>query len=290
MTAVSAEAEQRTPGRLAARESSFAIRMLSTWLGRLVGLLLGLAAGAYGAIAGLTLGFMVDEARAEARRRRRIRAYLADPDGPELEEPLPGIAAAAVMALAGRWPEPQAKTSTSARDCFEALCDSLLALDRSQWRWLRALLEAAPSAPAATIDAQARRLAMRGCPATRRLLGDFAYARLAASQTRFDREAEQALRATLADCGLDAAAVAQSRSTALSETPDPWKLLEIEPGASALEVRRAYRRLSRRYHPDAAGGGVDAEAAAARFRELRGAYEELLALDSDERTAETNRA
>ena len=31
---------------------------------------------------------------------------------------------------------------------------------------------------------------------------------------------------------------------------DPYKVLEIDPSASDEEVEKAYRRLSRKYHPD----------------------------------------
>jgi curved DNA-binding protein CbpA len=51
---------------------------------------------------------------------------------------------------------------------------------------------------------------------------------------------------------------------------DPWTVLGLAPGASRAEVKRAYRRLSRAFHPDASrdeDGG--------RFRELRGAYAQL---------------
>ena len=32
---------------------------------------------------------------------------------------------------------------------------------------------------------------------------------------------------------------------------DPYKVLEVSPAASDEEVKRAYRVLSRKYHPDA---------------------------------------
>lgn len=268
-------AQPRSPDGPAAHEPSPALRALTAWAGRIVGCALGLAAGAFGAAAGFTLGFMVDEARVEAGRRRRMRAYLSNPDLERLDEPLPGLTAAAAVALVGAWPEPATPDAPSARESFESRCRQMLALDRADWRWLGSLLDAMPSAPEAATEAQARRLALRGCPAARRLLGDFAYARLALSRSRFDPDAERAVRVSLANCGLDAATLAESRSSAFPAARDPWALLELAPGSSALEVRRAYRRLSRRCHPDAVAAGADAEEAAARFRELQAAYEEL---------------
>ena len=31
---------------------------------------------------------------------------------------------------------------------------------------------------------------------------------------------------------------------------DPYKVLGLEPGASDEEVKQAYRRLAKKYHPD----------------------------------------
>ncbi|GIW71589.1 MAG: hypothetical protein KatS3mg102_1131 [Planctomycetota bacterium] len=51
----------------------------------------------------------------------------------------------------------------------------------------------------------------------------------------------------------------------------PYQVLGLERGADAEQVRRAYRRLARRFHPD-----LNREAdAAARFREVREAYEAI---------------
>lgn len=49
---------------------------------------------------------------------------------------------------------------------------------------------------------------------------------------------------------------------------DPYRLLGLEPGASEAEVRRAFRRLARRAHPDAGGDP-------ARFLDLRRAHDLL---------------
>lgn len=52
--------------------------------------------------------------------------------------------------------------------------------------------------------------------------------------------------------------------------PDPYRILELSRGASLDEVKRAYRRLAKAHHPDAAG-----ETALPRFLAIQAAYEQL---------------
>jgi curved DNA-binding protein CbpA len=52
---------------------------------------------------------------------------------------------------------------------------------------------------------------------------------------------------------------------------DPHRTLGIPPGATLNEIRSAYRRLAKKYHPDAAG-----ERALARFLAIQAAYELLV--------------
>ena len=56
------------------------------------------------------------------------------------------------------------------------------------------------------------------------------------------------------------------------ETKDLYKVLEVSKGASQDEIRRSYRRLARKYHPDANPGDEGAEA---RFKGIQQAYEIL---------------
>ena len=53
---------------------------------------------------------------------------------------------------------------------------------------------------------------------------------------------------------------------------DPYRALGLEPGATAAEIKRAYRRLAKAYHPDSAG-----ERALPRFLAIQAAYERLSA-------------
>jgi DnaJ-like protein len=51
---------------------------------------------------------------------------------------------------------------------------------------------------------------------------------------------------------------------------DPYRTLGLEPGASMAEVKRAYRRLAKAFHPDSAG-----ESALPRFLAVHEAYEAI---------------
>lgn len=63
---------------------------------------------------------------------------------------------------------------------------------------------------------------------------------------------------------------------------DYYKDLGVEPGAPAEEIKKAYRRLARKYHPDVSKE-ADAEA---RFKAINEAYEVLR--DKDRRAAYDN--
>ncbi len=56
------------------------------------------------------------------------------------------------------------------------------------------------------------------------------------------------------------------------ETKDLYKTLGVEKGASQEEIRRSYRKLARKYHPDANRDDPNAEN---RFKEIQHAYEIL---------------
>ena len=53
---------------------------------------------------------------------------------------------------------------------------------------------------------------------------------------------------------------------------DPYKVLGVSPNASDEEIKRAYRRLAKQYHPDRNPG--DAEAAR-KMQEVNAAYEQI---------------
>lgn len=63
-------------------------------------------------------------------------------------------------------------------------------------------------------------------------------------------------------------------------TPDPYAALGVAPDASAKEIKKAYRALSKQYHPDRNAGDAGAED---RFKEIQAAYD--IVGDEDKRKA-----
>ena len=57
---------------------------------------------------------------------------------------------------------------------------------------------------------------------------------------------------------------------------DPYSLLGVDRNASDDEVKKAYRRLSRKYHPDANINNPNKEEAEAKFKEVQQAYQQIM--------------
>ena len=54
---------------------------------------------------------------------------------------------------------------------------------------------------------------------------------------------------------------------------DPYRVLGLEPGASDEEVKKAYKTLAKKYHPDVAGNNPEA---ARKMQEINAAYDEMI--------------
>ncbi|MDD3619734.1 MAG: DnaJ domain-containing protein [Desulfobulbaceae bacterium] len=65
---------------------------------------------------------------------------------------------------------------------------------------------------------------------------------------------------------------------------DHYGVLGLSPGASLEEVKKAYRRLSKQYHPDKTGQAIDE---GRRFMEISGAYHALMAGIDRKKSART---
>ncbi len=54
---------------------------------------------------------------------------------------------------------------------------------------------------------------------------------------------------------------------------DPYRVLGVSPNASEDEIKKAYRNLAKKYHPDVNNGSPEAEA---RMKEVNEAYSQLM--------------
>lgn len=61
---------------------------------------------------------------------------------------------------------------------------------------------------------------------------------------------------------------------------DPYQVLGITPGASDDEVKRAYRELSRKYHPDTYVDNPLSDLAEEKFKEVQEAYQQIMDMRS----------
>jgi len=57
---------------------------------------------------------------------------------------------------------------------------------------------------------------------------------------------------------------------------DPYKVLGVSPSASNDEIKKAYRELSRKYHPDSYVDNPLAGLAEEKFKEIQEAYEQIM--------------
>lgn len=57
---------------------------------------------------------------------------------------------------------------------------------------------------------------------------------------------------------------------------DPYSVLGVSRDASDEEIKKAYRKLSRKYHPDANINNPNKEQAEEKFKEVQQAYEQIM--------------
>lgn len=57
---------------------------------------------------------------------------------------------------------------------------------------------------------------------------------------------------------------------------NPYEVLGVSQNASDEEIKKAYRQLSRKYHPDANVNNPNKEAAEERFKEVQQAYDQIM--------------
>lgn len=57
---------------------------------------------------------------------------------------------------------------------------------------------------------------------------------------------------------------------------DPYEVLGLKRGASDEEIKKAYRSLSRKYHPDANVNNPNAAQAEEKFKQIQAAYDQIM--------------
>ena len=57
---------------------------------------------------------------------------------------------------------------------------------------------------------------------------------------------------------------------------DPYSILGVDRNASEEEIKKAYRALSRKYHPDANINNPHKDEAEAKFKEVQQAYQQIM--------------
>ncbi|MDO4304312.1 MAG: J domain-containing protein, partial [Bacillota bacterium] len=57
---------------------------------------------------------------------------------------------------------------------------------------------------------------------------------------------------------------------------DPYDVLGISRGATEEEIKKAYKALSRKYHPDANINNPHKEEAEEKFKEIQQAYQQIM--------------
>lgn len=57
---------------------------------------------------------------------------------------------------------------------------------------------------------------------------------------------------------------------------DPYEVLGVSRNATEEEIKKAYKSLSRKYHPDANINNPHKEAAEEKFKEIQQAYQQIM--------------
>lgn len=234
-------------------------------LGALTG---GALAGTYGIPAGALLGVMAAEILRSQRLKKELADYLRDPASarPPRSEPAPGAALLAGLAAAEarRLGAPPEAAGRALRD-FAPAPPGLAA-----WTSRAALVIRPEEDLDRGIAVLTAAFDGRADPVLRSLAAEAFFALRRFSGNVLSPGEELDTSARLAALGVPEAEVREARARHFPEYRDAWDILGLPPGSPREEVRKAWKRLSRLYHPDGPSGDPE------RFRETREAYEALL--------------
>ena len=112
--------------------------------------------------------------------------------------------------------------------------------------------------------------------AKRLLLLQYLYG-IARADGNVDPQEVDLIRRMASALGISAKDRASIEAPFHSDKPDPYTVLEVDQSASDAEVKKAYRRLALKFHPDKVRdmGEAYAKQAEVRFLEVQDAYEHL---------------
>ncbi len=227
-------------------------------MGSAAGLALG---GPLGALAGAAIGAAVDRAlsvRANSPQRRQVAFTIA------------------AIALAAKMAQADGHASETEAAAFERLFH-VPAAEQANMRRFYALARQSVDGYEAYAK-QAANLLGAGSP----VLEDLLEALLMIATVDGVHPAELDYLANVAALmGFGARRWAEIRARHIPLSPDdPWAVLKLKPGASDADIRAAYRKLARDYHPDkhmAAGTPPEfIRVAEARMAALNAAYSSLM--------------
>lgn len=224
-------------------------------------------AGLYGAPAGALLAVMGAEVFRSQRFKSELAAHLTDPAASPAPAGEPESGAALLAGMAAAEARRLGVPPEAAVQAFRGRSE----LPPRVAAWMVRALQSACSDRnadlsfpllAAAFDARASR-------GLRRAASEVFFSLLRMAQADLDSGQELSTSARLAALGCPEATVREARKSFFPEYRDPWDILGLPPGSDKDEVRKAWRRLSRRYRPDRPSG--DAQ----KFREAREAYDRI---------------
>ena len=73
-------------------------------------------------------------------------------------------------------------------------------------------------------------------------------------------------------------------------TYDPYSVLGVSRDASEEEIKKAYKALSRKYHPDANINNPKKDQAEEKFKEIQAAYQQIMKRSEERRVGKECRS